>query len=292
MEAREAYEVEDSPTAVQRSDRRNRKPWEIAEKLKAASYFDLDLYDSVVRDYTSRELTYTGDRFDAFTAIIARYDPEPIRTALSGLPKSIFPVALLWKRMNKAIWMTRVGLDTRKSRVLPTWSWVGSTGAVSYEGVSAYDFEWVRVEEANAVFLKISKQPWDYQIEPYQPSPLFCVTLHVWTKAQRCRIEKQHWSLGSGFYDISLFDRECSERPILWHSIDACELDVQDVDAYAEYEIIELGIQILESRKSYMIIKVCDSFAERIGLLSMPYPSPTEDLLFGVNARDKHIRLR
>lgn len=99
-------------------------------------------YDGLVEDYSSRELTYAGDRLDASQAIIFTFLMEGVkplgqpRAALWGLPPGEnFFWALVWRSIGIS---TRVTANTRLAQALPSWSWVVWSGRVTY--VSGWNF--------------------------------------------------------------------------------------------------------------------------------------------------------
>jgi len=111
-------------------------------------------WNSVVRDYTRRELTYDGDILPAISAVAALVQEKTGDEYLAGLWKSELPVALLWSRD----WRPRYHIDEDQFSLLkaqlelprplhnahpilkavshrpigdraPTWSWASVAGA-------------------------------------------------------------------------------------------------------------------------------------------------------------------
>ncbi|KAF2796647.1 HET-domain-containing protein, partial [Melanomma pulvis-pyrius CBS 109.77] len=104
-------------------------PYILSEDLEKRSLVsekaNTDAYAEMVMEYSSRDLTYQGDAFFAFSAIITAMGRSMLGGILFGLPEMIFDGALLW--------MTR-GFATRRTDghgrrlPFPSWSWVAWNG--------------------------------------------------------------------------------------------------------------------------------------------------------------------
>jgi hypothetical protein len=156
-------------------------------------------YTKAVREYTTRSLTYEEDRLDAFTGVLnvfaaGHYSVLETRT-LSGLLD--LPEDGKWSRWRcfSLSWVIpgkshRIRYNKSKSRLLPSWSWVGWSGKVksmdnivekSYKSLSIMNETNIRVD------MEIS-EPWPYE-------PIVCdstlkqgVVLHLWAPVLRCRL--------------------------------------------------------------------------------------------------------
>lgn len=95
-------------------------------------------YCEAVAEFSRRKFTFCGDRLDAFAGIFQRWLPSDLppakRIALSGLPSNHFQDALAWQPLLSALEGDgqEIGLDTRGTQFLPTWSWAGWKHPVCY----------------------------------------------------------------------------------------------------------------------------------------------------------------
>ena len=100
----------------------------------------LSTYIDLVRDFTGRDLTHHGDRADAFGAILTRFwryrAPENplVRFTEACIPFEYFFPVLGWhiglQGQVPCATVRRVLHDTRMTRYLPSWSWIGWAGDV------------------------------------------------------------------------------------------------------------------------------------------------------------------
>jgi hypothetical protein len=81
-------------------------------------------YFEAVEDYTSRDLSYPSDILKAFSGFLQVQQRMIGTDSLSGLPTSIFDMALLWQP---------VGPMQRRDG-FPSWSWAGWQGRVRWSG--------------------------------------------------------------------------------------------------------------------------------------------------------------
>lgn len=147
-------------------------------------------YNTAVQNFTERFLTYHEDRLDAFRGVLNGLVPNEQSAlttyALSGLAQ--------WGPLD---WMIngpthRIRHDASGRRALPSWSWVGWSGAVLMNHVSVD--KWaatLSAMDANNVKVDINGgKPW-----PEEPSACKLdlkdgIVLHLWAPLLRCRLIK------------------------------------------------------------------------------------------------------
>ncbi|EFQ32065.1 heterokaryon incompatibility protein [Colletotrichum graminicola] len=81
-------------------------------------------YESAVQEYTSREMTYWGDKLNAFAGLGAIYERQMGTKLVFGLPANQLDMALLWT--------TTDGASLERLPDFPSWSWAGWKGAVHH----------------------------------------------------------------------------------------------------------------------------------------------------------------
>ena len=94
-------------------------------------------YLEMVEKYTNRHLTYTGDRLDAFTALIdfslpIRVSKKESEISRCGAPLEFVYYSLFWSGIGLPHSHRGLEFDTRRRRVFPSWSWLGWECAVSW----------------------------------------------------------------------------------------------------------------------------------------------------------------
>ncbi|KAK1580161.1 heterokaryon incompatibility protein [Colletotrichum navitas] len=104
---------------------------EIYNKLQSLESIDhlgrndhISRYESTVQEYTSREMTYWGDKLNAFAGLGAIYERQMDTKLVFGLPTNQLDMALLWS--------TTDGPSLERLPDFPSWSWTGWKGAVHY----------------------------------------------------------------------------------------------------------------------------------------------------------------
>jgi len=90
---------------------------------------NLALYESMVAAYTSRKLSYSLDRLDAFQAVLAMLDHEDGGGTICGLPEIHIDRALLWVPVDNEADGQRPFL---RNPLFASWSWAGWSGTVGY----------------------------------------------------------------------------------------------------------------------------------------------------------------
>lgn len=84
-------------------------------------------YSRILRDYTSRQLTYTTDILNAFKGVEARLRPLFRSDLLFGIPRSELDSQILWQPDEP---MTRRRDPLTGLPIFPSWSWAGWVGKV------------------------------------------------------------------------------------------------------------------------------------------------------------------
>jgi hypothetical protein len=161
------------------------------------SLFEGASYDALVRDYTERKSTFFGDRLDAFIGAAGLSENTTTiqeRIALSGLLKKHFAQSLAWCHTPSARstdWHTtprRIHQNHRRTRCLPSWSWVGWTERVSFMDC-AMEKECEIMDEANIV-CNLAGTTWNVGPALCKRTRMLCVTLHLWTAIIGCNLTR------------------------------------------------------------------------------------------------------
>ncbi|MCJ1461607.1 serine/threonine protein kinase [Pseudocyphellaria aurata] len=82
-------------------------------------------YARLVEEYSHRQITYSHDVLNALTGLLNIFKMCFKCSVRKGLPEILLDVAILWRPSEK--------LTSRASKELPSWSWAGWIGGVSYE---------------------------------------------------------------------------------------------------------------------------------------------------------------
>jgi len=89
-------------------------------------------YQTLVENYTKRNLTYEGDIYDAFKAIIDGLQSSSNEYFVWGLPCSRFDLAMSWDTLHGVRRRTALSklpmTNLRKTVIMPSWSWMGWIG--------------------------------------------------------------------------------------------------------------------------------------------------------------------
>lgn len=99
---------------------------------------DLATLQSILKGFNVREFTYPEDALQAFAGISSLASTSFAGGFLSGLPISLFDLGLLWQPYDKML--RRAPKDLAKHCHLPSWSWAGWFGPVTFDDASASDF--------------------------------------------------------------------------------------------------------------------------------------------------------
>lgn len=81
---------------------------------------DIEEYSELVKDYSGRNLTFSGDALNAFSAVLQCLEPAYPGGFLFGIPEFFFDFLLLWKPEARVV--RRDGF--------PSWSWLGWQGRI------------------------------------------------------------------------------------------------------------------------------------------------------------------
>jgi len=116
------------------------------ESMFQCSLPDLNQLRSILNDYNRRIFTYPEDTLQAFAGISFALSTSFAGSFLSGLPTSLFDIAILWQPDEKI--SRRCARDLNHRNDLPSWSWAGWHGRVNFDHTSASDF--IRNDPKNA----------------------------------------------------------------------------------------------------------------------------------------------
>lgn len=163
----------------------------------------------MIAEYSRRHLTHVEDRFNAFMGAATIQQGGTVSSemcvALRGLPLQNFWEFLQWDvsptRQQSSVdgqGCTRIESNLDGSLALPSWSWTGWTGDVTYNWnhwriSSKRRFEAVLMDEANIVLKSIAGaeefpfwEPWPFEPMPYASKVPHAVTLHMWAPCVEC----------------------------------------------------------------------------------------------------------
>jgi hypothetical protein len=268
-EAREAYEYNQTieslsqVTCVQTGEFKDQKAWLCGYSRQGR--FD---YHALVWDYTSRSLSHQGDRLDAFIGLADAYHLNPatkVIMALSGLSFCDFGKDLLWRPLYPEH-ASRIRIDARSSRFLPSWSWAGWTGQPDYESWNTQPDTSLKatatvVDEANIKVL-FPNGPSDFKIERCEVQSPLHVTLHVWVltaSARVAQVEKdteRSWNCS-----IELIHE--SNVPYKFGS----QIRIPEgVSILSRFEVVALGEWHL-GMYWLIVTAITEGFAERVGMI-------------------------
>lgn len=98
-------------------------------------------WDSIMEEFSKRELSQVGDKLPALAALAARYAQATGHTYLAGLWQEDLPRSLLW--------VTGSRLMGRASRSTPSWSWACLSVSVWYPPFATADVFTPRASSAS-----------------------------------------------------------------------------------------------------------------------------------------------
>lgn len=116
--------------------------------------------------------------------------------ALSGLPINAFVQSLFWSPKDPQQKLTRLPIDTRRSRRLPSWSWVGWKGAVQIS-TEWRDVAALKVDIIDAANIVCNTYNHRVHFEPilYKVMAQLQVVLHLVADTWPCTVEiRRHGS--------------------------------------------------------------------------------------------------
>ncbi|EJP60925.1 heterokaryon incompatibility protein [Beauveria bassiana ARSEF 2860] len=103
-----------------------------------ASIPEFSEFQMVLNEYNCREFSYPEDATDAFSGISHCISAAVGGELITGLPSVCFDVFLLWSPQTRV--SRRQPIDSTRAGSLPSWSWVGWSGAISINIGSAAHF--------------------------------------------------------------------------------------------------------------------------------------------------------
>lgn len=164
FEAREAYEIIEVTSRSDQNDRRStrlsRRSRRDFDRLLSDPGADWKLYETTVRKFTAKKLSYEGDRLDAFMGILSSMHPRVIAQghiiALAGFHYGFFYSCLLWN-FAPGNMPTRIEMNTRNTRRLPSWSWAGWRGVCKFP--DDYDEPFGSVDILDAANIRLNYLP-------------------------------------------------------------------------------------------------------------------------------------
>jgi hypothetical protein len=248
-----------------------------------------DTYISAVEEYTTRNFSYPGDRLDAFSGILRQLQPQTMSSehidALSGLLFKDFFASLLWyalppwrQRRERLTKTTRLHLDARGRRHLPSWSWVGWEGRITmdplkfdvphdtnrhldYMAVNQTGLPSITIVDAANIVCHTLFSPTDFQHRLCEATAPLQVTLHLWVKTWPCTLAPKAQHGSDTVYTVEPQGMK-SEAQKSEH--DENEVILPDgVDANSKFELLCLDDRLLH----YILVREVDSFFERVGLV-------------------------
>jgi len=264
-------------------------------------------YGADVGAYTQRNLTFLGDRLDAFSGVLHDiYVPQmqDQRTdVLNGLPLKAFQVALCWTQGGTWDWPTRIHTDKLNNRRFPSWSWAGWSNWVTYQLYHTrltFEGAWCEVQilDNNNIFLPVSSAHFSGTIDRMPTGPSNESVLHLWTKCLRVRLTSNYKKFHGdrqvciGIEDTDIYSSETimyattlgimePDRAIYIAHI-FTEPDRPRESAYTMWEGWEPG------RGCWMLLDGDLRQAERGGLVVL---GPADQRVFLQHARDEYVRM-
>lgn len=176
------------------------------------SSFDRDevSYHTDVENYTKRNLTFPEDRLDAFSGVLhALYLPVSglgVAQAgvLGGLPFDCFQQALCWLPLPSSSrrFPTRIPTDKLRRRRLPSWSWVGWSGAIRYYLDLDGACPMPQILDEQNILLQLSKAHFLQEANLATEEEPIYTGLHLWT--QCLRVRAKHLQHSSSQEDVEL----------------------------------------------------------------------------------------
>lgn len=237
-------------------------------------------YNQAVEDYTARCLTYEEDRFDAFYGVSNWFgtglcQPNGV-AAFSGI-LDFGEHCKSGVRHERALhslfsWNTRgpsrrITHNKSRSQALPSWSWVGWTGAVKFDRteptsgkfyLSYMDQSNIRVDGPH----KVAGEGWDRLPDPCRISPSEGIVLHMYAPLFRCKLIK---------VDANCYSITASDRPHEWLGtiyLDRASYLAAENNGF--HHVILIGEPGDETGGYYMLVKRREGsdFVERVEMSS------------------------
>ena len=186
------------------------------------SHFSDASLENLIFPFTGRQLTYVGDRRNAFIGLYDLVEAESVstmaRVALSGLLQDNMSQGLAWEYLGHEKdgdnGHARIHHDHGYTRHLPSWSWTGWTGKSWCAPYKLTRRRCEIIDEANIKCNLIGVPP---TVEPAlcQIEPVLKVTLHLWTGSIRCALTEP-FDDELGYGDIA-YGRVLIAKPSIEH---------------------------------------------------------------------------
>ena len=286
--AEEAYDLQsiagsnNTKIVAMNQDSKNQKQWAVGDlymrmnQIKTLRYHE---YRTAVSEYTKRKLSHYGDRMDAFIGISERFQPTDTSgdalMALCGLPIDHFTSALCWDFSHRGTSSfaaddgMRLAYDARRTRHLPSWSWVGWTGQIFIPDILSNDrTSTTRVVDARNVICGISKLPGNFQPELCEDADVPPVCLHIWAPVAQCRFPlKQPESDTQNTIHFLPLDESVDILQVQTYG-NVFLNDGSDPDE--EYEAVAIGQRKGDMIQNVLILRRKGEFKERVGRINFP----------------------
>ena len=94
-----------------------------------------NIYESLVKDYSNRQLSYHSDALNAFTGIIGAIQRLFEWQFISSLPEEVFDLSILWRPMMSISSRPRISMQSHSSFACttPTWCWTSWEGDIYWD---------------------------------------------------------------------------------------------------------------------------------------------------------------
>jgi hypothetical protein len=204
---REAYVLEKVADDSLKQIRTTNKPMSLQDALGRGSPAVLSTntqYRRALEEFSSRSLTRTGDRLDAFAGVIdllfGRRLTKIELQAHSGVMHAgnVFGNALFWRSCLPLRKADRIKLSALGTRALPSWSWSGWSCGVITPRESILGFRTITLNENNIQVVNgenfgrvLSLPKWPYEPECSPLTPVQGMVMHLWLPLIKCELEPQ-----------------------------------------------------------------------------------------------------
>jgi len=200
-------------------------------------------YIALVRQYTRRELSFEADRLNAFSGMANYRGDEWGWTLVFGIPLERLYEGLFWISCE---YSRRIIEDPSKGKHLPSWSWVGWTGAVDYQLNAGY---WQGHSNIEMIPANILNQSENTRLDPAEP----LIVLAFWSEVTFSSQFKFHRTYAHGKYGVErrilrIFDMEQRACGLLFHS--GLSLPGSNATMSFEFNALSLQFALLSSAPS------------------------------------------
>ena len=221
---------------------------------------------ALLQNFTERSLTHQGDRLDAFLGLATRVQSSDLPmnhvAALSGLRLEKFAADLQWSHFDPES-ASRISMDARGSRILPSWSWVGWTGKILAQ-ILTYTSEGTTkiLDKANIEHF-VGPTLSDFSPQRCQPTIPLQVIVHLWAPSLPCRLKKEPLSPISREYSIQVFDEDMNS-----HNLDTGVILPRGITLARQFELVVLKPRVTSTHEA-LLVRHEQKFAERVGLVKL-----------------------